>query len=51
MRETRAKNFTLRLTETEYKKLCVEAEKFNLSAGAYLRRILYKEWKDEYYEV
>lgn len=37
MREIRDKNFTLRLTHTEYEKLSQEAEALNLSVGAYIR--------------
>lgn len=43
MRETRKKNFTVRLSETEYQRLCEMAERASLSAGAYIRKILFSE--------
>lgn len=41
MRETRKRNFTVRLTEDEYRELCIMADRMNLSAGAYIRYTLF----------
>lgn len=43
MREIRDRNFTVRLSQTEYEKLCKMADKLNLTAGAYIRYIIFNE--------
>lgn len=40
MREIRDKVFSLRLTQSEYKRLKKEADEQNLSIGAYIRRMI-----------
>ena len=43
MRESRDKVFSLRFTQTEYETLKSVANRYNLSIGAYIRKIVLKE--------